>query len=482
MTKDCFEVWNNCLEVIRDNVSKENFETWFLPIKAVKLENKILTIQVPSNFYYEWLEEHYIELLRKVVRRELGNEGRLEYKIIVDSGTNSNNSLNLSTTNIKETNNPSVYMPVNIYKDNKIDKNNIPNPFIIPGLKKIKVNSQLVETLSFENYIEGPCNRLARSAGYTIADQPGKTAFNPLFIYSNVGLGKTHLMHAIGLRVKNLYPEKTVLYITAQQFMQQFVDSIKANSTNDFVHFYKMIDVLLVDDIEMISNKPKIQDSFSHIFNYLHQNGKQIVISSDKSPVDLIGFEQRLLSRFKWGLSAELQAPDYETKISIIKNFIAQDGGVNEFPTEVIEYMASNINSNIRELRGAYISIIAQSTFNNKEITMELAKQTVDKYVKTNTKEITVEYIQKLVCDHFGITVESCNSKTRKREIVQVRQLAMYLSKKYTKSSLATIGEICGNKDHATVLYACKAIENLLDTDKNFKIQTERIKSKITSN
>ncbi len=471
--KDHVTVWNNCLAVIKDNVDTENFNTWFKPIKPIKLEKDILTIQVPSHFWYDWLEEHYIDILRKVIRHELGSEGKLEYSIVVDS-THENGTMRVPATNNMEVYNPTTYMPINI---NNGRNEAIPNPFIIPGLKKIQVNSQLVESYSFDNFVEGSCNRLARSAGYAVANQPGKTSFNPLFIYSNVGLGKTHLLHAIGLRVKNQFPDKIVLYVTTEQFIQQFVDAIKTNNANDFQHFYEMIDVLLIDDIQSLSGKEKTQDIFFHIFNYLHQNGKQIVITSDKSPIDLVGFEQRLLSRFKWGLSADLQVPDFETKVAILKKRIYNDG--IEFPDEVIDYMAYSINSNIRELEGALISIMAQSSLNKKEITLDLAKQMIDKYVKVTSREITIDYIQKVVCSHFGLSIETINSPTRHREIVQARQLIMYFAKKYTKYSLATIGMHCGNKDHATVLHACKTINNLIETDKQFRIQAEKIDKKI---
>lgn len=469
MKKDCISVWNSCLVVIKDNIEFDSYSRWFLPIKPLKLENNVLTIQVPSHFYYEWLEEHYIDLLRKVIKHELGSEGRLEYSIIVDSSS-PKGSMKVPATNNKEVRNPATYMPIDI---NNGRNDTIPNPFIIPGLKKIQVNSQLVDTYSFDNFVEGSCNRLARSAGYAVANNPGKTSFNPLFIYSNVGLGKTHLIHAIGLCVKKLYPEKIVLYVTCEQFVQQFVDAIKTGNANDFQHFYQMIDVLLIDDIQSLSGKEKTQDIFFHIFNYLHQNGKQIVITSDKSPIDMVGFEQRLLSRFKWGLSADLQVPDYETKLAILKRRIHNDG--IEFPDEVIDYMAKSINSNIRELEGALISIMAQSSLNKKEITMDLARQMIDKYVKVTAKEITIDYIQKVVCDYFGLTIDVINSSTRHREIVQARQLIMYYAKKYTKYSLSTIGLYCGNKNHATVLHACRTVNNLMDTDKQFKIQAEKI-------
>ncbi len=469
------KVWENCLKVIKDNLNAQSFKTWFLPILPVKLENSVLTIQVPSQFFYEWLEEHYITLLKKTIRNELGPNGRLEYSIVMDGAHSSEPlTVKIPTSNKKDTANPSLQMPINLNEGNSKE---IPNPFIIPGLKKIQVQSQLNDTYSFDNFVEGDCNRLARSAGYAVACNPGKTAFNPLFIYSPVGLGKTHLAQAIGLQVKQLFPEKTVLYVRMEQFMQQFIDAVRSNNQNDFIHFYQMIDVLIVDDIHFLSGKEKTQDIFFHIFNHLHQKGKQIIITSDKPPVELKGLEPRLLSRFKWGLAADLQVPDLETRIAILKKRLYKDG--IEIPYEILEYLAYSITTNIRELEGALISLMAQSSLNKKAITLELAKQMIDKFVKNTAKEISIDFIQKIVCDYFNIPVDSLNSKTRKREIVQARQLAMYFSKKHTKSSLANIGLHCGNKDHATVLHACRTVNNLVETDKQFRTYVEDIEKKI---
>ena len=365
-------------------------------------------------------------------------------------------------------------MPIDI---NKNGAKEIPNPFIIPGLKKIKVNSQLVDSYSFDNFVEGDCNRLARSAGYAVSENPGKTSFNPLLIYSDVGLGKTHLAHAIGIQVKTNFPEKTVLYVSTEQFIVQYIDSVRNNNQNDFVHFYQMIDVLIIDDIQFLAGKEKTQDVFFHIFNHLHQNSQQIVITSDKPPIELKGMEPRLLSRFKWGLAADLQTPDLETRIAILQKRLYNDG--IEMPQEVLEYLAYSINTNVRELEGAMISILAQSSLNKKAITLELAKQMIDKFVKSTAREISIDYIQKVVCDYFNISLDLINSKTRKREIVQARQLAMFFSKKHTKASLATIGLHCGNKDHATVLHACRTVNNLIDTDKQFRIYVEDLDKKI---
>ncbi len=477
MKKNCKAVWASCLAVIKDNISHQSFKTWFEPIKAVKLENDVLTIQVPSQFFYEWLEEHYITLLKKTVKKELGSEGRLEYSIIMENSYNNNSpfTIKFPTSNRKATGNPAVTMPIDL---NRGSSKEIPNPFIIPGLRKIKVNSQLNENYSFENFIEGDCNRLARSAGFAVASNPGKTAFNPLLLYSNVGLGKTHLAHAIGLEVKNNFPEKTVLYVTSEQFTNQFIDSVKNNSQNDFVHFYQMIDVLIIDDIQFLLKKEKTQEVYFHIFNHLHQNSKQLIITSDKPPVEMEGMNARLLSRFKWGLSADLQVPALETRIAIIEKKLYKDGV--EMPKEVIEYLAYSIITNVREMEGALISILAQSSLNKKAITLELAKKMIDKFVKNTSREISIDYIQKVVCDYFGLPLEAIHSKTRKREIVQARQLAMFFSKKMTKASLATIGQHCGKKDHATVLHACRTVNNLIDTDKQFRNYVEELDKKIT--
>ncbi len=477
MEKNYKEVWANCLNIIKDNLgNSQSYKTWFEPIKPVKLENKILTIQVPSQFFYEWLEEHFIGLIKKTIKKELGAEGQLEYSIVMDNSSfgNAPFTINLPTANKNAVQNPAVAMPIDINKNSSKD---IPNPFIIPGLKKVKIHSQLNDSYSFDNFIEGDCNRLARSAGFAVAENPGKTAFNPLLLYSSVGLGKTHLSHAIGIQVKNLYPDKTVLYVGAEQFASQYIDSVRNNNQNDFIHFYQLIDVLIIDDIQFFAGKEKTQDIFFHIFNYLHQKGKQIVITSDKAPVEMSGMEPRLISRFKWGLSADLQIPNIETRIAILQKRLYNDG--IEMPKEVIEYLAYSINTNIRELEGVLISLLAQSSLNKKIITLELAKQMIDKFVKNTTRDISIDFIQKIVCDYFGIPVDRISSKTRKREVVQARQLAMYFSKKLTKSSLASIGLQCGNKDHATVLHACRTVNNLIDTDKKYKNNVDELEKKI---
>ncbi|HMR16853.1 MAG TPA: chromosomal replication initiator protein DnaA, partial [Mariniflexile sp.] len=321
-------------------------------------------------------------------------------------------------------------------------------------------------------------NRLARSAGLAVASKPGGTSFNPLLIFGGVGLGKTHLAHAIGVDIKDKYPEKTVLYISAEKFTQQYIDSVKKNNRNDFIHFYQIIDVLIIDDVQFLSGKTGTQDVFFHIFNHLHQNGKQVILTSDKAPVDMQDIEQRLLSRFKWGLSAELQTPDFETRVSILKNKLYRDGV--EMPNDIIEYIAKNIKTNVRELEGAIISLIAQSSFNKKEINIDLARIIVEKFVKNTKREVSIDYIQKVVSDYFQMDIDTLQSKTRKRHIVQARQLAMFFAKKFTKASLASIGSQIGKRDHATVLHACKTVDNLTSTDKQFKKYVEDITKKLS--
>ena len=468
------DVWNRCLKIIQDNVPAISYRTWFEPIVPLKLENNVLTIQVPSPFFYEYLEEQYIDILRKTLKKELGGDAKLEYSVVMENNSANKTkpyTVKFPTNNKTELKNKPVSVPL------KTEENSIKNPFVIPGIKKLHVDPRLNPDNSFHNYIEGECNRLARSAGEAVADNPGGTAFNPLFIYADSGLGKTHLSQAIGIKVKEKFPEKTVLYVNANKFQTQFVESVRNNNKNDYLHFYQMIDRLTIDDTNQLVGKEKTQDIFFHIFNHLHQTGKQLILTSDKPPIELQGIEQRLISRFKWGLSADLQAPDLETRVNILKHKIYHDG--IDIKDEIVDYIASNITINIRELEGALISLLAQSTLNKKEITLDLAKQVIDKLVKNSKKEISVDYIQKVVCDYFNITPDQLHSRTRKREIVQARQVAMYFSKSLTKSSLASIGSQIGGKDHATVLHACKTVNNLIDTDKQFKQTIDNLEKKL---
>lgn len=475
MTKTAETVWNNCLAFIQDNISTQAYKTWFEPIVAVKLTDNALSIQVPSQFFYEWLEEHYVQILKVALTRELGSTAKLVYVIRMENtyGNKAPFTEKIPSNQRTSVQSQEVSVPVK-NKDPELK-----NPFVIPGIRNIKIDSQLNSNYSFDNFLEGDSNRLARSAGLAVANKPGGTSFNPLLIFGGVGLGKTHLAHAIGLEIKDKYPDKTVLYITAEKFSQQYADSTRNNTRNDFIHFYQIIDVLIVDDIQLLSGKTGTRDVFFHIFNHLHQIGKQVILTSDKAPVDMVDIEQRLLSRFKWGLSAELAHPDFDTRMAIIKNKLYRDGV--EMPDEITTFLAENIKTNIRELEGAIISLIAHSSFNKQEVTLDLAQKIVENYVRNTKREVSIDHIQKVVSDYFQMDVETLQSKTRKRHIVQARQLAMFFAKKYTKASLASIGSQIGKRDHATVLHACRTVDNLFETDKQFRRYVEEIKQKLAN-
>ena len=456
MINDHKLAWNDCLEIIKQNVNQQSFKTWFDPIKSTKLSENILTIQVPNKFFYEWLEEHYVAILKKAIRNVLGENGRLEYQFMVE--------------NHRRIGKESFNKPVDPMDE-------IKNPFVIPGIKKLKVESQLNLNYTFDNYIEGDCNRLARSAGKAIAERPGKTAFNPLVIFGDVGLGKTHLAQAIGNEITKKHSKIQVLYIPTERFTNQVIDAIKRNALNDFMHFYEMIDVLIIDDIQFLAKKPKTQEIFFNIFNQLHQSGKQIILTSDRPPKDLADVETMLISRFKWGLNADLSTPDYETRKAILKTKMAKEG--IELSDEVIDFICYNIENNIRELEGVLISLIAQSTLNKRKIEVDLAKEVIRQFISQVNKEISVENIKKLVADHFKVPVDKLQGKTRKRSVVIARQLSMYLAKNYTTNSLKSIGQNFGNRDHSTVIYSVQAVKDMMDTDLLFKDTVAELEKKV---
>ncbi len=474
MEANANNIWSNCLIFIKDNIQSQAYKTWFEPIVPVKIFENSLSIQVPSKFFYEWLEEHYVKILKIALIKELGKDARLVYVIKMENtfGNKTPFTESIPSSNQVGINPQDVDAPLKTYS------NELKNPFVIPGIRNLQIESQLNPNYNFENFLEGDSNRLARSAGLAVSNKPGGTSFNPLMVFGGVGLGKTHLAHAIGVDIKEKYPEKTVLYISAEKFTQQYIESVKKNTRNDFIHFYQIIDVLIIDDVQFLSGKSGTQDVFFHIFNHLHQNGKQVIITSDKAPVDMQDIEQRLLSRFKWGLSAELQLPDLETRISILKNKLYRDGVT--IGENIIEFVAKNIKTNVRELEGAIISLIAQSSFNRVEIDLELAKEIVNKFVKNTKREVSIDYIQKVVSEYFQMDISTLQSKTRKRHIVQARQLAMYFAKKFTKASLASIGSQIGKRDHATVLHACKTVDNLSFTDKQFRKYVEDLNQKLS--
>ena len=469
------QVWSNCLEFIRSNIHPEGYRTWFEPIRPVALEENELVVEVPSQFFYEWLEEHYVDVLRKSITKELGPGAKLHYQVVVETGGDGQPQQTISLPTMapdSRMQNP----PVNFTP--KMSNKGVPNPMIAPGLKKITIDPQLNSNYTFDNLIEGEFNRLARTAGVAVANTPGQTSYNPLLIYGGVGLGKTHLLMAIGNEVKRLHPEKVVLYTTAEKFTNQYIESLKNNHVNEFHQLYQLVDVLLVDDIQFFAGKEKTQDHFFHIFNHLHNLNKQIILSSDCPPGELKGVEERLVSRFKWGLNADMQQPDLETRVGILRYKIYKDG--IHIPDDVLQYLAHHITSNIRELEGAMISLIAQSSFNRKEVDLDLARTIVKNFVRNSARELSIESIQKIVCDYFSIPVEKLKEKTRKREIVQARQISMHFAKKFTKHSLKSIGLHFGGRDHSTVIHALSTVEDLMATDRTFKNDVENIHKKIT--
>ncbi len=449
-------VWNNCLHMIKEVIQPAQFKTWFEPIKPVSLSGSTFTIEVPSEFFREYLEAHYINFLSRALRKELGNEAKLMYKVQVVK----DNTVTVPSQDITIPKNKPVPVP---QRDATLL-----NPFVIPGLQQLDIDPQLNPNYCFANFIEGECNRLGRSAGLAISNSPGKNAFNPLFIYGGSGLGKTHLAQAIGIEITKKFPDKIVLYVTANRFMTQYMDAVNVkNKLTDFLNFYQMIDVLILDDVQEFAEKQGTQNAFFHIFNHLHQSGKQLILTSDKAPVDLMGLEQRLLSRFKWGLSVELTPPSYNTRLEILRAKSAKDG--IQLPEDVLDFLASKVVGSVREIEGTLVSLIAHATLSRDTITMELAQRLTEKIISSVSQEISLDRIQDVVCDYFNINRDMMLSKTRKREIVQARQIAMYLGRSLTKTSLAAIGAQIGGKDHATVLHACSTVSDLIETDRNFK-------------
>lgn len=469
MEKDCKNIWSKCLKLIEEQLPPRTFKTWFEPIRPVRFRDDVLTIQVASSYVYECLEERFIDILRSSLKAVIGPNAKLEYSVVVENKRKPE-TMTVSSAPVRKPEANTIFLGA----QNQVG---LKNPFE-RAVNRLQIESQLNSSYTMESFIEGNCNRLAKSAGMAIALNPGRTAFNPLLIYGGSGLGKTHLAQAIGLEVKQNYPEKIVLYVSTNLFQTQFTEAVRKNEINDFLHFYQLIDVLILDDIHELAGKTGTQNTLFHIFNHLQQLGKQLILTSDKAPAELSGIEERLLSRFKWGLSAEVKSPDYETRKEIVLYKARKDG--IEFSEEVIEYICKYVNNNVRELEGAMISLLAQSTFNKKDLTVDLVKDILGKMVKRQAaEELTVGRIQEVVCSHFHLEPEVLQAKTRKREVVQARQLAMYFCKNHTSASLSFIGSQIGKKDHATVLYACKAVADLMETDRKFRMQVEEIQRKL---
>jgi chromosomal replication initiator protein len=467
--------WTTCLSIIRDNVNYQKFKSWFEPIKPVRLENMTLTIQVPSQFWYEWLEEHYHNMLRTTLSKVLGPEGKLEYSIVMERAedTFAGSSVRMPQRPVP----PVKPQESGGYASYALGQ--IQNPFIIPGIKKARIESNLNPNYVFERYIEGDCNRLARSAAMAIAENIGNNSFNPFFIYGGVGLGKTHLIQSIGNQVKQAYgDDKSVLYTSSETFTNEFVHAIRNNRSSEFSMFYRNIDVLIVDDIQFFSGKEKTQEEFFHIFNALHQDGKQIILSSDRAPKDVPDIEERLISRFNWGLSADLQMPDFETRYAILE-YKARDNGI-EFDPDIFEFIAYNFKTSIRDLEGAVIKLLATSSLQKIDhIDLNMARRVLKDMVKETKRHISIDTIQTQVCEYFGIDPNKVREKTRKQEIVEVRQIAMYLSKNMTKNSLKTIGLQFGGRDHSTVIHAITSVEERMKSSPKHARTIKDIQQKI---
>jgi len=446
-------LWNKCLEIIKDNVNDKAYSTWFCPIVPIKYEGNDFTIQVPSHFFYEYIEEQFAHLIHSTLTRLTGKNVIIYYRVFVDNSDEKKGHTTFQSEGRMNSEKPAVQL-----------KNGNKSPDVLTQPQKW--NSHLNERLRFHNFFEGPSNILARRIGETISQEPGKT-FNPLYIYGNVGVGKTHLCHAIGNRIQELYPDKKVIYISSHLFQVQFTDASRNNTSNDFINFYQNVDVLIIDDIQEFAGKEKTQNAYFHIFNHLHLLGKQLILTSDKAPNEMQGLEERMITRMKWGMTAELHKPDLELRKQILRYKVKQDG--LNLSEEIINYIAENVTDHVRDLEGIVTSLVARALVFNKEIDMELTRKVVSQFVSIDNKVITPEKIQNTVSGYFNIDLKDLHSKSRKQEIAKARQIAMFLCKKYTNYSFAHIGSIVGKRDHATVLHACRTVQDLIDIDKSFR-------------
>ncbi|MEG2365875.1 MAG: chromosomal replication initiator protein DnaA [Alistipes sp.] len=463
-TRAYSDMWQHCLDRIKAQTTEEEFVKWFKPIVPLEFDGTTLRLRVPNASYVYQIEKNYILFLRPIISQLYGDQTRLHYAVPKAEAQTIPIARDADTTAISRFN-------------TQTDTANIKNPFVIPGVKKIIIDPQLNPNYTFETFIEGECNRLARSAAMSVAVTPGNNPFNPLYIYGNSGLGKTHIAQSVGHEVRLRHPEMQVLYVSMNKFQAQFQTAYKNGEIPDFIHFYQMIDVLIIDDIQELTGKTGTQNAFFNIFNHLQLAGKQLILTSDKPPVELKDIEQRLLTRFKWGLSAQLNTPDFDTKIKII-HAKAQKLGA-QISEDVVNYLAENISANVREIEGALSSLVANASFMKRKITISLAKEILKVYVQLYQKEITIDHIIDVVCEYLNLDFKRFNSAERTREIAQARQIAMYLAKQHTKAPLTTIGASIGGRNHATVLHSCKAVMNLIETDKAFRNQVDEIEKRV---
>ena len=448
-------LWDKCLALIKENVSEQQYKTWFSPIvfESFSEKDKTLLVQVPSPYVYEYLEEYYIDLLSRVLSKCFGAGVRLTYRIVADKTHG-------LTTDVQAGEAVGIDHPQPTSRGNKA-----PTP--LDAAVPQDLNPQLNPKQTFNNFIEGNSNKLPRTVGLSIAEHPGKSTFNPFYMFGPSGCGKTHLINAIGVRCKELYPQKRVLYVSARLFQVQFTDSLLKKRINDFINFYQSIDVLIVDDIQEWATATSTLDTFFHIFNHLFRNGKQIILASDRPPVDLQGMKDRLLTRFSCGLIAEMEKPNVELCVDILKNKCRRDG--LKIPEDVIRYIAETARGSVRDLQGVINSLLAYSVVYNCNVDMHLAERVIKRAVKVDNHPLTVDDILEKVCNHFNVTQQNVFSRSRKREYVLVRQVSMYLAQKYTKMPASRIGQLIGNRDHSTVIHSCSTIEKRLKIDKDFQ-------------
>ena len=446
--------WDSALALIRENVSQQQYNTWFKPIsfESFNEESKTILVRVPSPFVYEYLEENYVDLLSKVLHRTFCDGIRLTYRVVTDNEH--------KLTQLIEAD------PTDASLSTKQKSNANQSPTILDAAQPQQIDPQLNPHQTFSNYIEGESNKLPRSVGLSIAEHPNNTQFNPMFIYGPSGCGKTHLINAIGVRAKQVYPPKRVLYISARLFQVQYTNAVMQNTTNDFINFYQTVDMLIVDDIQEWVTAIKTQDTFFHIFNHLFRNGKRIILASDRPPVDLKGMNDRLLTRFSCGLIAELEKPNVGLCVDILNNKIRRDG--LKIPEDVIQFIAETANGSVRDLQGVINSLLAYSVVYNSNIDMRLAERVIKRAVKIDDHPLTVDDILDTVCNHYNVSASAISSKSRKREFVVARQVSMYLAQKYTKMPAGRIGKLVGGRDHSTVIHSCTQVENRLKTDHIF--------------
>ncbi len=462
---DAREVWKKCLAIIKKETNVQTFKTWFEPISAVSLNGNELMVLVPSKFHYEWIESHFVNVLRKSITQTLGASSVLKYQISRDEEELAAEPTEMPVSETRAPAKQAQELPVKLQFGSTRPVSEEP------------VTSNLNEKYTFDTFIKGDSNQLARAAAFAVAENPGSNSFNPLFIYGGVGLGKTHLIQAIGNRVAKSGKVKNILYVSSERFTVDFVNSIQHNKVSDFSAYYRNVDLLMVDDIQFFSGKEKTQEEFFHIFNTLHQTGKQIVLTSDRPPKDMKFFEERLLSRFQWGLAADIQPPDLETRIAILNHKAAQQNFSLE--SEVVEFIAMNVTHNVRQLEGCLVKLMAQSSLTGAHINLGMAREALRDIIKPSKINLSIESIQRIISEYFGISQDLLIDGTRKQEIVRARQIAMYMAKEFTQSSLKTIGNHFGKRDHSTVIHACESVKNQADTNEKYKKTLDDIRRKI---